>query len=389
MHVPVFHGLAAVDLVRPSRGKPGWFPFTARNHRHFYRARSAIYHLFRALRSLKQPLTVLAPDYNSGSEVLAMQAAGAVIRRYPIGLDMQLDPREVERLCGIYKPDLLYVIHYLGWPQPMTPLADLCRRRGMLLIEDCALALFSELDGCPLGSFGQWSIFCLYKTLPLPNGAVLVENGSSLASLEQVALRRAGTASVLGRIAELIVLGIRGRAERPGRMLHGLKRGIGRLTRALGIHAAPVGDIGFDLADADLSISALSMHLLERLDFATIRRRRIDNFQLLAKLVDDRVTTVKRDLPDGVCPLFFPILVPNKRAAVETLGKLGIETIEFWNDSVGPWEEMSPAARFLHAHVLELPIHQDLRPADVAYMARQLSTANLRLDASGKPVYAA
>src|SRR5205814_1858402 len=131
---------------------------------YFYRARNAIYHLFRALHASTEGLTVLAPDYNSGNEVLAMEAAGATMRYYPIGRNMQLDPVEVERLCERHNPDVLYVIHYAGWPQPMPPLVDLCRRRGMLLVEDCALSLLSEVERQPLGSFGQWSVFCLYKT---------------------------------------------------------------------------------------------------------------------------------------------------------------------------------------------------------------------------------
>ena len=118
---------------------------------------------------------------------------------------MTLDPDDVERHCRAHNPDLLYVIHYAGWPQPMSELVDLCRRRGMLLVEDCALSLLSEVDGRPLGSFGDWSVFCLYKTLPLPNGALLVQNGPRLESLERLQLREAGSASVLGRTAELLV----------------------------------------------------------------------------------------------------------------------------------------------------------------------------------------
>ena len=78
--------------------------------------------------------------------MLAMHAAGATIRYCPVGRDMRLDPAEVERLCERHAPDLLYVIHYAGWPQPMAALAELCRRRKMLLVEDCALSLLSA-DG--------------------------------------------------------------------------------------------------------------------------------------------------------------------------------------------------------------------------------------------------
>ena len=42
----------------------------------FYRARNAIYHLFRALLETNPGLTVLVPDYNSGNEILAIAPPG-------------------------------------------------------------------------------------------------------------------------------------------------------------------------------------------------------------------------------------------------------------------------------------------------------------------------
>src|SRR5262245_42829462 len=43
----------------------------------------------------------------------------------------------------------------------------------MRLVEDCALSLYSrDPSGRWLGSTGDLSIFCLYKTLPVPHGGV-------------------------------------------------------------------------------------------------------------------------------------------------------------------------------------------------------------------------
>src|SRR6266542_3288162 len=182
MFVPTYQGLSAGDFFKPAGAVAGdgTFPFNAPRALRFYRARNAIYYLFRELCATTPGLTVLAPDYYSGNEILAIRAAGAAIRYYPIGRDMRLDLETVTRFCDVHNPDVLYVIHYLGWAQPMPALVNLCRQRGILLVEDCALALLSELDGRPLGSFGDWSVFCLYKTLPVPNGAVLVQNTSRL-----------------------------------------------------------------------------------------------------------------------------------------------------------------------------------------------------------------
>jgi dTDP-4-amino-4,6-dideoxygalactose transaminase len=374
MFVPTYQGLTAADFFKPAGGRDRTFPFNAPHALPFYRARNAIYYLFKELCEANPQLTVLAPDYHSGNEVLAMRAAGAAIRYYPIRRDMRLDPDEVRQLCEEHNPDVLYVIHYLGWPQPMRALVDLCRQRGMRLVEDCALALLSDVDGRPLGSFGDWSIFCLYKTLPVPNGAVLVQNTDRLDALERLPLRHAGPASVIGRTAELFVQRTRGRRTGLGAALCAVKRGLGRAAGALDVHRTPVGDMGFDLTDVDLAMSRVSARLLDRLDFAAIRRIRLANFRRLADALHRHATPALPDPDDGVCPLFFPVLVDDKHAAAIALQRRGVDALEFWNDGTEPdGAEMSADARFLRAHVLELPIHQDLTAAHIDYIARQVS----------------
>jgi dTDP-4-amino-4,6-dideoxygalactose transaminase len=378
--VPTYQGLSAVDFVRPAPAtRAACFPFNVDGRLPFYRARNAIYHLFTALVEQNPRFTVLAPDYNSGNEILAMRAAGARIEYCPVDRQMQMDPATIEQLCALHNPDLLYVIHYVGWPQPMPALLDICRRRGMRLVEDCALSLLSETPEGPLGSFGDWSVFCLYKTLPLPNGALLVQNTTRLDALERLPLRHAGSASVLGRTAELLVQRIRGRANRVGAALQVVKRGMGRAAGALEVRRANVGDIGFNLDEVDLAMSGVSARLLERFDFEAIRRRRIENYRLLDARLDPSVERVFDTLPDGVCPLFFPIIVRDKAAAARRLQQRGVDALEFWNESMESGDEMGPDARFLRQHVLELPIHQDLTPRHIAHVAREASALPDRL----------
>jgi dTDP-4-amino-4,6-dideoxygalactose transaminase len=378
--VPTYQGLSATDFIRAAARETDCFPFNVPHRLPFYRARNAIYHLFRALIETNPGLTVLAPDYNSGNEILAIRAAGANLRYCPVRRDLTLDPGEVERHCRDHNPDLLYVIHYAGWPQPMAELVDLCRRRGMLLVEDCALSLLSDVDGRSLGTFGDWSVFCLYKTLPLPNGALLVQNGPRLESLERLQLRDAGSASVLGRAAELLVQRIRGRANGVGAALQAVKRGMGRAAGAMAVRRANVGDIGFNLDEVDLAMSPLSGRLLERFDYAAIRQRRVENYRGLAALLHPDVHQAFPSVPHGVCPLFLPVIVPDKHAAAAQLRARGVDALEFWNDSSEPGgHEMGPDAQFLRRHVLELPIHQDLTPRHIDHIARQVNNLDIRM----------
>jgi len=89
---------------------------------------------------------------------------------------------------------------------------------------------------------------------------------------------------------------------------------------------------------------------------------------------------LREDLEEGVCPLFFPILVKDKHAAAQALWRKDIGAVEFWND---PQDNPSigPDARYLRSHVLELPIHQDVTPAQVEYTAHHV----LRLQLAPAP----
>lgn len=367
-YVPTFQGLSAFDLIRPVNRDAACFPFNT-GSLPFYRARNAIYYLFLALKSLRPRLSVLVPDYHSGNEVLALRAAGATVHLYPIGRDLQPDLDALERLCERHDPDVLYVIHYLGWPQPMAALGALCRQRTMLLVEDCALALLSEPDGRMLGTHGDWAVFCLYKTLPVPNGSLLVQNTTPLSSLDRLNLRPAGAISVIGRVAELVVQRMRARANAIGATLQSAKHAVGRAMGAADVPRSNVGDIGFNVKDVDLSMSTTSERLLRRFDFGDIRRKRVSNYQTLGHELNGAVRHLHPQLADGVCPLFYPIVVADKPATASALRAEGVQALEFWNHGADAIANESADVRYLRSHVLALPVHQDLSLHQLHHMA--------------------
>jgi dTDP-4-amino-4,6-dideoxygalactose transaminase len=373
-YVPAWPVLGPGQLLAVPTSSAGLpFPLGRPDARRFYVARNAIYQLIRALGGG----TVLVPSYHHGNEVRAIRAAGATIRFYPVDREMRPDLDAIDRLC---RPGVtaLFVIHYLGFSQPLDVLAPLCRERGVRLVEDCALALLSESKGRPLGSVGDYGVFCLYKTLPVPNGGVLVCRDQTPEALRELALRRCDGVSLAGRGAELVLGGLRLRFGRLGGALMALKRTAGRSLTAAGVHRVPVGDDGFDVSQADLAISPLSEAILRRCDYGAIRSRRRQNYERMLERLQGRVAVVRDTLEEGVCPLFFPLLVRDKIRAAAGLLAAGIETVPFWNNG-DPEADGDPAfadTRFLRRHVLEIPIHQDVSPAAVDRIADRI--LNLR-----------
>jgi len=377
MYVSSWPGLTVRDLLPNTRAERLPFPLEVPQRTSFCVARSAIYHLFRALH-FREGEVALVPDYYSGNEVAAIRAAGATIVHYPILRNLEPDLEALARLAR-RGARVLYVIHYLGWPQPMRAIEALSRACGSLLIEDCALSLLSEAEQTPLGSWGDYSVFCLYKTLPVPNGGLLIQNRNALSELAELRLERCPRAAAAGRSAELMLEALRSRAGAAGGALFAVKRAFGRMMRAARVRQVPVGNIGWNLADVHIAMSGFSGAVMKGLRYGEIRERRRANYLRMKSLLEGRVPLLRHDLPEGVCPLFFPILVRDKSATAQALQHRGIGAVEFWNDG-GPLVagEAGAEARFLRTHVLELPIHQDVTGAQVDYIADQVLRLELQ-----------
>jgi len=174
-----------------------------------------------------------------------------------------------------------------------------------------------------------------------------------------------------------MVRNIRSRSDSLGAAMESMKRAAGRAAGAMDVPRAKVGDIGFNIDDVNLAMSEISARLLRRLDFEDIRGRRIANYRQLAQQLDGFITPLHSELPEGVCPLLFPILVEDKRAVAELLRSYSVDVLEFWNHGAGADE--GTHARFLRAHVLGLPIHQDLTSRHIDYIAAQTARMNLRM----------
>lgn len=332
----------------------------------FYFARNGIYALAR-LWSLAGK-EVLFPSYFHGVELEALLAAGVIPRFYPVHERMRVDPSEVIERIGP-ETRAVYLIHYAGFPGPVEELAAACREKGILLLEDCALALLSSLGDRPLGSFGDASIFCFYKTLPTPDGgAVLLRNGGPIGLPEGLPPSAASTlAPMIGSLLQRAEV----RGGPPARALRAAIRGAARMaTRSLPLDRVPTGTQHFDRAHLGLAMSRMSRRVIESQPFASIVERRRRNFFHLLGRLRSEATPVFGELPPGTCPLFFPIQVRDKRAVMARLHRRGVEAIDFW----GVAHPSVPAGAFpetehLRATVLEIPCHQDLEPRDVEQVA--------------------
>jgi hypothetical protein len=370
---PARRWLPALPTLWPSmllpRLAPGDapFPLAAPRARRWYFARNAVFHGARLLGLAGGE--ALVPAYHHGVEVEALEAAGVAPVFVRVDGRMRLDLGELERAIGP-RTRAIYVIHYAGFPQPMDDVLAIARRHGLRVIEDCALALLSADGAAPLGSRGDLGIFCLYKSVPVPNGGVLAVNAGDLPAPPEAA--PAPVVSTLSHAAGgLLANG----AVRLGPFGVALREGLRAVTRLVrrgtGVRPVSTGTRHFDPAAADLGMSPLSGLVLRNLDWRGIVEARRRNFFLLLGRLRDLAPPVFSELPAGVCPLFYPLLTDDKAGLRQRLAARGVETVDFWRTH----HPSCPAGAFpevdqLRRRVLELPIHQDLAPEDVAYVGR-------------------
>jgi hypothetical protein len=343
----------------------GVFPFSAQRGRWYFLGRNALWHGLRSLR-LDAGDEVLVPAYNSGAEVDAIVAAGLTPRFFRVGAGPLPDLRDMQSRVTARTRALL-AIHYFGFPQPLTELTAFCARNGLLLIEDCAPALFSRDGDTPLGTTGAFSVFSPHKTLPLPHGGYLVLNDPK-ASVPPEPEEPPSSYGI-----ELL----------PRRLLQGVELRFPELTRWArrtfrlqgGAWSGPDGstpathDESFDPATANLGASAVVRELALRPDPVSVVRARRRNYRLLAWLLraGDRLLP---DLPLGVCPLFFPVLVADRPQAIRRLKAKGIDLFPYWSTPHPAIPSGAfPEAEHLRAHLLPLPVYQGLLAEDIEYLA--------------------
>jgi dTDP-4-amino-4,6-dideoxygalactose transaminase len=77
---------------------------------------------------------------------------------------------------------VLLVTHLCGLVTDMAPIVDICKKKSILLVEDCSQASGARYNGRLLGTFGLAGIFSLsfMKTLSTLDGGMIISNDSAL-----------------------------------------------------------------------------------------------------------------------------------------------------------------------------------------------------------------
>jgi perosamine synthetase len=320
---------------------------------------------------------ILVPSYNCGSEIDALFKSSCSIGIYRIDKAAAVDMHDLKgKLTN--KTKAIYVTHYFGFSPDIENIRQLCDEKGLSLIEDCALSLFSSHNSRKLGTFGEVAILSFPKTLPVPDGGALIINDPGLA-LKTWGLRRPKMQSIVKRLLPLgkaMALRYLSRWGAHTLMDNVAPWSAAKQARIIDDDIQTMPDSYFyDKTISDTAISSLTRRLLGTFSPEDIiQRRRANYFSFLAALKDsDKVVPLYRELPTGVCPLSFPVIVPERNRAYAKMSKEFISVIPWWAGYHPnfPWSEF-PDACFLKDNLLALPVHQQLNREDILFIVDRL-----------------
>ena len=373
--VPFYPSTAPSHLAGRRRRRSRPFPLDEPRAYYYYFARNAIWHAIDLL-GLTPGDEVLMPAYTNGMEVAPFQHRGITLRFVDVDRQMLLSIRDLQSKITA-RTRVIYVTHYLGFPQAIDEIQAISRQHGLFLFEDCALAFGSSLGGRPLGSFGDVAVFCLPKFLPVPNGGVLVLNNPALAAPPStIAPSRYSVASQL--TTKMLDYTETHGGPWAGAARHAVTRTAQSLVRRAGLERVDSGVMRFLVEAVNWGMSPVSGRILARIDYDAVLERRRQNYLMLLELIRDLpgVTPLKPVLPEGVCPLFLPVLVEDNQQVTRALQERRISGGGFWSwFPPGVPVDSFPDTAFLRTHVLELQIHQDLGPGHLQATAWALDTA--------------
>ena len=162
------------------------------------------------------------------ANVVRMLGAEPVFADCASSDDLNVGPDAVERLITA-RTRAVIVVHFAGYACDVQGLSQLCRARGIALIEDAAHAPGATLDGRALGTFGDFGCFSFFgnKNLAVGEGGMIA--CSDPATLQRLRLLRAHgmTTQTLDRH--------QGRAQSYDVALPGLNLRMDEIHAALGI----------------------------------------------------------------------------------------------------------------------------------------------------------
>jgi dTDP-4-amino-4,6-dideoxygalactose transaminase len=306
---------------------------------------------------------VAVPEFICGQVPEAVRLAGARPVGYPVGRDLSIAPEDFARVLE-QRCRAAVVPHYFGRVLPnIFSLAALSRARGVVLIEDAALALGASLSGALAGSFGDLAVFSFTKSGWCYGGGIAAARSGEL--LERLhGIRRRFAAARLPALRYGLLRRFDYASNRPGWANRAALAG--RLTQGL---LGPRHENFYDAGRFDTRLAAFAARraakMLDQLSREHTRRQEI-LAALEARLPTNRLFRPAADPGDAAT--FLLLRAPSGDAPrwAETAAARGVTLRLAWRAYQPAWTTESEAVAWLARHLVILEIHPGWSAGEVA-----------------------
>jgi len=152
---------------------------------------TAALHMALLALNIKEGSEVITPalTFIADQNVTLMNGAAIVLADITSMEDWSIDPDDIEARITA-KTKAVMIVHYAGYACDMERIVDVCKRRGLFLIEDCAhtpgadYCAAGSSTGQPLGTFGDVAAFSFFanKNIAVGEGGMIVTRNADIFS---------------------------------------------------------------------------------------------------------------------------------------------------------------------------------------------------------------
>jgi dTDP-4-amino-4,6-dideoxygalactose transaminase len=320
----------------------------------------------------KEGSNVLLPSYICRVVLEPFHELGIEARFYKVSLNLQPDIKDIRNRID-EKTKGIMVVNYFGFPQDIGEIQNICEKYRLYLIEDNAHGFLSKKNSRLLGTFGDIGFSCIWKVLPVPNGAVLFVNDDKLmdkkenmtiCSASQAKFPRMGRWNIYTYILNSLLSNLELRYRFNARFIRDIYRKI-FLKGKRSSHKK--------FQDSKVRIAQFSLKIATNTNLEYVCRRRRENYNFWLNEMYDRkdVHIIFKDLPEGICPLNFLVIAEEGESFLQEMLEKGIPAY-YWPPLPKEIKDSPeyPISNFLAKHVVVLPVHQSL---DRDYLARVIN----------------
>lgn len=317
--------------------------------------RCALKYIVKSL-GLEQNDEVLLPSYLCSDMVMPFSELGLKMSYFKVNDHLDADFEDVISKVS-YDTKLLVLIHYFGFPQKeLKRLYRFCRENEILMVEDVVQSFLSFSDGMPIGSIGTFSINSYRKWLPAPDGCMLTVKNEGGLPKDLVEI-----APPPHLFSWRFALRIKGTYARFPIFPSSIYRKL---------FAWGESHVAYEPS----RMSNETLWQIEHTNFDKIVERRRKNFKIMLDASNElkRVKPFFDNLPEGICPIGFPVICKERDKLKRFLINRKIYPPVHWHLPNEISKDEFPISELISRSILTLPIDQRYSSGEIEIISASL-----------------